>query len=82
MLARCHGCTKAREDVMECAVQIGGRRKVSRLCADCRTPFEALMESTPGRGRGKRRTGPLVPTDPALIPLDRPPMKRAPTRLR
>lgn len=82
MLARCHGCQLARDDVMECAVQIGGRRKAARLCGECRTPFEELMDVMPGTGRGQRRKGPLTPTDPKLIPLDRPPTKRAPLKLR
>lgn len=82
MLAKCGGCGKARDDVLKCAIQIGGRQKWGLLCGTCRKPLEALSEGFKGRARGRRPDGPVIPADPAAIPLDRPPTKRAEIRLR
>lgn len=82
MLARCTECDKARDDVRECAIRIGGRTKTFNLCGDCRRPFEVLMERTKGKARGARRAKNVVPIDPADIPLDRMPNDLKPVRKR
>lgn len=82
MLARCTKCGKARDDVKECAIRIAGRTKTFNLCGDCRRPFEVLMDLTPGKGKGSRRTKTVVAVDPSEIPLDRPPSEIKPLRKR
>lgn len=82
MLARCTKCDKARDNVLEVSIRIAGRVKTFNLCVDCRRPFEVLMDLTPGKARGRRRTQTVVAIDPADIPLDRPPSDLKPLRKR